>query len=319
MVERIASLPVLLVITFRPEFGPPWTGQAHVTSLVLNRLERAETRAIVDRVAGGRELPAGLLDAIVARTDGVPLFVEELTKAVLEAGLLRPDGDRYVLQDPLPSLTIPSTLQGSLLARLDYLADVRKVAQVAACIGREFDHELLAAVVPLSKDELEEALAQLAKSELIFRRGVAPEATYTFKHALVRDTAYESLLRSGRRELHARIAEILERQRPETADVQPELLAHHYTEAGLAEQAIRYWQRAGARAAELSANLEAVVHLRKALELLGKLPEGAERARRELELQVALGGALISTKGYAAPETGRAYARAHQLCREVGR
>lgn len=172
--------------------------------------------------------------------------------------------------------------------------------------------------MPLSKDELEEALTQLVKSELIFRHGVPPEATYTFKHALVRDTAYESLLRSGRRELHARLAEILERQRPETADVHPELLAHHYTEAGLDEQAIRYWQRAGARAAERSANLKAVIHFRKALELLGKLPEGAERARHELELQVPLGGALISTEGYAAPETGRAYARAHQLCRELG-
>jgi predicted ATPase len=319
VVERVASLPVLLVVTFRPEFGPPWAARhAHVTSLALNRLGRAEARAIVDLVAGGRELPAELLDAIVARTDGVPLFLEELTKAVLEAGLLRDEGDRYVLQGPLPHLAIPSTLHGSLLARLDRVAAVRKVAQVAAAIGREFPHQLLAAVAPLSKGELEEALAELAKAELIFRRGVPPEATYTFKHALVRDAAYESLLRSRRQELHARIAEILERQRPETADVEPELLAHHYTEAGLAEQAIRYWQRAGARAAERSANLEAVVHLRKALELLGKLPEGAERARRELGLQVALGGALISTKGYAAPETGRAYARAHQLCREGG-
>jgi class 3 adenylate cyclase/predicted ATPase len=319
VVERIVSLPVLLVVTFRPEFRPPWAARhPHVTSLPLNRLGPAEARAIVDRVAGGRELPEELLAAIVARTDGVPLFVEELTKAVLEAGLLRDEGDRYVLRVPLPLMAIPDTLHGSLLARLDRLGSVRTVAQTAAAIGREFPHKLLAAVAPLSKDELEEALAQLVKSELISRRGVPPEATYTFKHALVRDAAYESLLRSRRQELHARIAEILERQLPETVDLQPELLAHHYTEAGLAEQAIHYWRRAGARAAERSANLEAVVHLRKGLELLGKLPEGAERARRELGLQVALGGALISTKGYAAPETGQAYARAHQLCGELG-
>jgi predicted ATPase len=300
--DQIAAARVLILLTSRPDQQPALAAHPHVTRLTLNRLGRGGVEAIVARLGGSKQLTREMINTIIARTDGVPLFVEELTKALLETG----------------ESTIPASLHDSLMARLDRIPEVKEVAQIASAIGREFPHKLLAAVAPLSKRELEEALAQLTKSELIFRRGVPPQATYTFKHALVRDAAYESLLRSRRQELHARIAEILERQLPETADVQPELLAHHYTEAGLAEPAIRYWQRAGARAAERSANLEAVVHLRKALELLRKLPEGAERARRELGLQIALGGALISTEGYAAPETGRAYARAHQLCGELG-
>jgi class 3 adenylate cyclase len=239
-VERISSLPVLLVITFRPEFPSPWTGDAHVTTLALSRLGRRHGAELVNRLTGNKELPSAILDQITAHADGVPLFVEELTKAVLESGLLRDAGDQYVLTGPVPPLAIPTTLHASLMARLDRLAPIREVAQIGAAIGREFSYELLAALVPLRESTLQEAMERLVHSELIFCRGTPPNATYTFKHALIRDAAYATLLRSRRQELHARIAKMMEDRFPETVEMHPEILAHHWSQAGLGEKAAFY-------------------------------------------------------------------------------
>jgi predicted ATPase/class 3 adenylate cyclase len=319
LVERVRTLPVLVLVTFRPEFKPPWIGQSHVTSLTLNRLSRKHGVAIVERLTGGKVLPPELERQIVARTDGVPLFVEELTKAVLESGLLREEDDRYVLLGPLPPLAIPATLHDSLTARLDRLVPVKEVAQIGAAIGREFSYELLALIAPLRENELHEALARLEDAELVFRRGTPPHATFAFKHALVRDAAYDSMLRGKRQQVHAAIARVLEERFPETVQTKPEVLAQHYCEAGMAERCIDYRLRAGHRAAELSANVEAVGQLTKGLEVLNTLPESPERDELELTLQSALGMPLIATKGYAAPETGASYARAHELCEQMGR
>ena len=273
LIDGLQDLPVLLIITFRPEFQPRWTLFSHVTALSLSRLDRDQGAAIIDRVAGGKTLPAEVRNQILAKTEGVPLFVEELTKTVLESGLLIDEGDHYVLSGPLPSLAIPSTLQDSLMARLDRLAPVKEVAQIGACIGRVFHHRLLAAVTGYDDARLEGILQQLEKSELVFRRGVPPEATYTFKHALVQDTAYQSLLKSRRQQIHAIIASELEAQFREIAEAEPETLAHHYTAAGLTEQAVAYWLKAGQQALKRSANLEAMAHLGKGLELVASLPD----------------------------------------------
>jgi class 3 adenylate cyclase len=239
-VERVASLHVLLIMTFRPEFQSPWTGEAHVTTLALNRLGRRHGAELVKCLTGNKHLPSAILDQITAHADGVPLFVEELTKAVLESGLLRDAGDRYVSTGPVPPLAIPTTLHASLMARLDRLAPIREVAQIGAAIGREFSYELLAALVPLPESTLQEAVERLVRSELVFCRGRPPNATYTFKHALIRDAAYATLLRSRRQELHARIAQVLEDRFPDTVELHPEILAHHWSQAGLVEKAAFY-------------------------------------------------------------------------------
>jgi predicted ATPase len=251
---------------------------------------------MVSRVAGGKTLPAEVLEQIVARTDGVPLFVEELTKTVLESGLLTDAGDRYEIVAPLPALAIPATLQDSLMARLDRLARDKELAQTAAVIGREFSHALLAAVADRPEPELQTALDRLVSSELVFRRGVSHNATYSFKHALVQDAAYQSLLKSRRRQLHARIARVLKERFPEAAEVEPELLAHHRTEAGFTQQAVDYWHQAGQVAIARSAHAEAIAHLTRGLDLLTRLLDGADHRRRELDLQLALGRALIAAK-----------------------
>jgi predicted ATPase len=243
-VERVHSLPVLLIMTFRPEFQPPWTGQPQVTMLALNRLDRHDRSALVAQIAGGKALPDEVVAQIIDRTDGVPLFIEELTKSVLECGLLRAEDDRYVLDTALPPFAIPSTLHDSLLARLDRLASVRFVARIGAAIGREFPYALLRAVSRLPEDELQTALARLVASELVFQRGVPPDAVYSFKHALVQDAAHSSLLRSSRQQLHAQIGDALETDYPEIIESQPELLAQHYAEAGLAEKSIASWGKA---------------------------------------------------------------------------
>jgi class 3 adenylate cyclase/tetratricopeptide (TPR) repeat protein len=315
IVGRVRDLPALLIVTFRPEFTPPWPSRAHVTQLVLNRLGRQQNAAMVERLSGGKALPCEVVDQIVTRTDGVPLFVEELTKTVLESGLLSDAGDHWKLAGPLPDLAIPATLQDSLMARLDRLASVREVAQIGAVIGREFAHELLAAVSPLSEPQLGAALNQLVQSELIFRCGAPPDATYSFKHALVQDAAYQSLLRSRRQQLHAKIAEMLEARFEGTP---PEVVARHCTEAGLTDKAVGYWHLAGERAMELSAYREAIAHLGRAHELLLTLTAGAERDLRELELQLALGAAWIPAKAYSADEVRRAYESAVELSRRVG-
>jgi class 3 adenylate cyclase/predicted ATPase len=301
--DRIADARVLILVTSRPDNQPQLAGHPHVTRLTLNRLGRAGVEAIVARLAAGRTLSGDVIDAIIARTDGVPLFVEELTKAVLETG----------------KTTIPASLHDSLMARLDRIPEVKEIAQTAACIGRAFDYALLAAIADKPEPALATALDTLTTAELVFRRGVLPDATYTFKHALVQDAAYQSLLKSKRQQLHARIAEALEQRFPDIGETQPEVLAQHLTEAGLAARAIPYWRLAGELAAGRSANVEAIAHLSKGLDLVQTLPDAVERLDEELGLRLAIGGPLIATEGIATPEVERTYSRASALCEQLGR
>jgi class 3 adenylate cyclase/predicted ATPase len=317
-VERVRRPPVLLVVTFRPEFQPPWTGQPQVSVMALNRLDRHDRTALMAHIAGGKALPDAVVAEIADRTDGVPLFIEELTKSVLEGGLLRLERDRYVLDGALPPFSIPTTLHDSLLARLDRSASVRQVAQIGAAIGREFSYPLLRAVSRLSEDELLAAVGRLVASELIFQRGSPPDAVYRFKHALVQDAAHGSLLRSARQQLHAAIAAALEAQSPELMDSQPELLAQHYAEAGLIEKSVAYWGKAGRRSVARSVMAEAAAQFQKALDQLALLPDSPERQRQGLEYCRSLGAALHAVKGSAAPETGHAYTRARELWEELG-
>ncbi|MDX1487677.1 MAG: adenylate/guanylate cyclase domain-containing protein, partial [Acidiferrobacterales bacterium] len=317
-IEQLSFTRLLLLITSRPEFGLPWTAHGHVTSFTLNRFGRRESAALVSKVTKGKTLPHEVLDQIVAKTDGVPLFIEELTKTVLESELLRDAGDHYDLSRPVRAFAIPASVQDSLMARLDRLASGKAVAQFGAVIGREFAYPLLASVSRLPDDELQDALRELTQSELIFCRGTPPDATYNFKHALVQDAAWQSLLKSKRQHYHKRIAEVLEAEFPETASTEPEVLAHHYTEAQLAEPAIDYWQRAGQRANVRSANVEAIAHLTKGLGLLESIPDPVKRAEKELALQMALGLAFLAAKGFGAVEVERTYARARELCEQVG-
>jgi class 3 adenylate cyclase/predicted ATPase len=303
-IERVRSLPVLLIVTFRPEFQPPWSGQSQVTMLSLNRLDRRDRTALVEQIAGGTSLPEDIVAQIAERTDGVPLFVEELTKSVLETGVR--------------AVGIPTTLHDSLMARLDRLSSVRRVAQIGAAIGREFPYALLRTVADLPDNELQTGLGDLVSSELVFQRGAPPDAVYSFKHALVQNAAHGSLLRATRQQLHAQIAEALETDSPELMDTQPELFAQHYAEAGLVEKSAAYWAKAGHRSAARSALAEAAAQFQKALEQLTLLPDTPERRPRELEFQSALGAVLQATKGYAAAETGQAYARAWELWKQLG-
>jgi class 3 adenylate cyclase/tetratricopeptide (TPR) repeat protein len=316
-IDRLQRWPVLLIVTFRPEFAVPWGHYPHVTALALNRLGQSHVVTMIERLTAGKLLPAAVRDEIIAKTDGVPLFVEELTKAVLGSGLLEEVADRYVLRGPLPPLAIPATLHDSLLARLDRLASVREIAQVGAVIGREFSYQLLDAVVPVHDKALEDALDQLSQAELVFPRGTPPDATYIFKHALVQDAAYGSLLRSTRRELHGRIARAITELMPQIVETQPELLAHHYAQAGLIDNAILYGLQAGGRSAARSANEEAIAHYSKALELLAAKPEGAERDRRELELLIGIGVPTMAARGLMAVNVEVIYARARELCDRV--
>lgn len=316
--ERITQLRVLLLITARPEFMPPWPGHAHVTTVSLTRLNRRNGAALIERVTGGKTLPAEVMDQILARTDGVPLFVEELTKTVLETGLLQELDGRYILNRPLPSMAIPTTLHASLMARLDRLAPVREVAQIGAVVGREFSYELLSIVAGLPGRRLEDALAQLVQSELIFCRGEIPRAVYTFKHALVRDAAYSGLLRSRRAGLHATIADAIEQRFPEIVEGQPETVAHHLTEAGLFEKATGYWLQAGKKAAMRSANIEAIAHLERGIEATVHLDNSERKDRLELDFQVALGPCLIATQGPASNKAVATFVRARELCERLG-
>jgi class 3 adenylate cyclase/predicted ATPase len=317
LIDRVATLRVLVIITFRPEFAPPWIGRPHVTMLNLNRLPPRQRAEMIAHVTGGRALPKEIAEQIVDRTDGVPLFVEELTKAVVESGVLVDSGDHYAVMGPVAPLAIPTSLHASLLARLDRLAPTREVAQIGAALGRQFSHELISAVAIMPQQQLHDSLAQLVQAELIFRRGTPPNAEYTFKHALVQDAAYSTLLRNRRQQLHARIAATLESQFPDIVATQPQIMAQHCTEAGLSEEAIVYWHKSGQQAAARSANREAVGHLTKALDVLHALQETPERAAKELALQRLLGTALMATRGHAAPETAAAFGRARELCRTV--
>ena len=317
-VEHVPELRALLLITARPEFTPPWPNYPHLTTISLTRLGRRDGAALVGRVTGGKTLPKEVMDQILAHTDGVPLFIEELTKMVLEGGLLQRAGGAYVLEGPLPPLAIPTTLQASLMARLDRLSLVREVAQIGAVAGRDFHYELLNAVAGLPRERLDDALDQLVRSELVFRRGEIPNAVYTFKHALVRDAAYTGLLKSRRAQMHGAIANVLEQQFPEIVQTQPETLAHHLTEAGLTEKAIGYWLQAGKNAALRSANLEAIAHLQRGIEVTAHLPAGEGKDRSELDLQLVLGPCLSATHGPAASNALATFARARELCERLG-
>src|SRR3990170_4139523 len=313
LVAQVPTAPVFTLFTFRPDFVPPWTRRAHLSHITLNRLTRKKIEVMVEMITESKSLPAEVVQQVVAKTDGIPLFVEELTKMVLESGLLN-----VLVLGRLPPLSIPTSLQDSLMARLDRLGTVKEVAQLGATLGREFTYEILQAVSPLDEKTLQAELGKLVEAELLYQRGLPPESRYFFKHALIQDAAYQSLLKSKRQQYHRKIAQILEERFPETVETEPELLAHHYTEAGLRGEAIAYWHRAGERARQRSANVEAIGHLTKGLELLKTLPDTPERTQQELDLQTTLGPALVATKGYAAPEVEKAYTRARELCQNIG-
>jgi class 3 adenylate cyclase/tetratricopeptide (TPR) repeat protein len=315
--ERLPRLPILMLITSRPGHEPPWTGLPNVSTLGLGRLDRPHVQMIVQQVTGGRALPADVMDQIVTKTDGVPLFVEELTKTVLETGILVEGSDGYQLERPLPLLAIPATLHDSLMARLDRLPPVKEIAQIAAAIGREFSYDLLSAVSGRDEPALNEALAQLEEAELVFRSGEPPVATYSFKHALVRDTAYDSLLKSRRQILHRRIAETLRDRFPATAASEPAVVAHHFTQGGLAGTAAEWWGKAGEQAQGRAAYVEAAAHLTTALHLAEQLTEGPAQRSLRLRVLVAYANVLMVSKGYHAPETVAAFAQASELAARV--
>jgi len=319
IINRLPTLRTLLIITFRPEFAPPWIGHRHVTFPSLGRLPPRESAEMTAQVTGGKVLPKQIADQIIDRTDGVPLFIEELTKAVVESGMLTDAGDHYAAVGPVAPLAIPATLQASLLARLDRMAPTREVAQVGAALGRQFSHELISAVAKMPKKQLDDTLARLVQAELIFRRGSPPDAEYTFKHTLVQEAAYATLLRSRRQQLHASIAATLEDQFPEIVVAHPALLAQHCVEAGLAEKAVVYRLRAGQQALARSAMTEAVAQLQKGLELLAGLEDGRRRHQLELDLQIALISALSGTKGWSAAAVGKTIDRARALAEQIDR
>jgi class 3 adenylate cyclase/predicted ATPase len=315
-VDRIRALGVLLIVTYRPEFEPPWVGQPHVTTLTVNRLGQREIAALIDRVTGNKPLLASIRQDIVERTDGIPLFIEEMTKAVLEASGEK-SAEQAVTSIPAPSLGVPASLHASLMARLDRLGSAKEVAQIGAVIGREFSHALLAAVATKEEAALQAALDGLADAGLLFRQGTPPQATYLFKHGLVQDTAYSTLLRGRRRGLHARIAEVLESQFPEIAESQPELVARHCAEASLIDKSAALWAKAGRRSLERSALVEALTQLNRALEQIATLTATPPLRREQIELQVALITPLMLVKGYASPEARAATERARMLIEQA--
>jgi predicted ATPase len=313
IVDRLAALRALLIITFRPEFTPRWIGRPHVTSIGLSRLPRRQRAEMIMRVTGGKALPPEIAERIIDRTDGVPLFIEELTKAVIESGMLIDAGNRFDARGPVPQLAIPTSLQASLLARLDRLAPVREMAQIGAVLGRSFSHELISIVAAMPQQQVDMALAQLVQAELVYRRGTSADAEYTFKHSLVQDAAYSTMLRGRRQQIHARVATTLESQFSEIAAAQPQLMAHHCAEAGFNEKAIDYRLKAGQQALARSAMTEAVAQLQRGLELLANIPEESRPLQHELDLQIALGRAQMAASGYSAPVVGDTLARARAL------
>jgi class 3 adenylate cyclase/predicted ATPase len=318
LLDQTPTASVLVLLTCRPHFQPAWHHRSYLTEITVNRLFHTQVEQLVNRMTDGKIFPQEVLAQVVEKTDGVPLFVEEITKSLLESGQLQAVDGHYKLTGSFSTFAIPATLHDSLMARLDRLVTPKAVAQYAAVIGRQFSYALLHVVAHVDEVLLQHELGRLVEAEIVYQRGVPPQATYVFKHALIQDAAYQSLLRSTRQQYHQHIAQVLAEQFPETAETQPELLAHHYTEAGLGEQAIDYWQRAGQQALQRSANPEAVQHLTAGLKLLATLPETPARAQQELEIQTALGPALMATKGQAAPEVEQTYARARVLCAQVG-
>jgi class 3 adenylate cyclase/tetratricopeptide (TPR) repeat protein len=318
LMDQGPTARILTLCTFRPQFTSPWPPRAHIAQLTLTRLPRSQIGRMVTAVAGGKALPAEVVQQIVTKSDGVPLFVEEMTKLVLASGLLQEHEDHYTLTGPLPPLAIPATLQDALMARLDQLASAKAVAQLGATLGREFAYELLRAVSPLDELELWRGLVQLVQAEVLYQRGALPQATYLFKHALLQEAAYQSLLKSTRQHYHQRIAEVLAAQFPETTATQPELLARHYTEASLQAQALPYWHQAGQRAMARSAYAEALQHLTTGLEVLATAPETPARHQHELDLLTAFARVLGITKSTAAPELEPVLTRAAALAQQVG-
>jgi len=319
LIDRVKSIPLLVVLTHRPEFQSRWASHGHVISLNLSKLTRAQSSAIVSEVICGKALPAALLEQILAKTDGVPLFVEELTKSILESGELKDAGDRFEYVGAAQSVTIPATLRDSLMARLDRFMPVKAIAQIGAAIGREFSYELIEAVVQRTQGDLDSALQQLTDSGLAFRRGTPPEATYTFKHALVQDAAYDSLLKSRRQELHAKIAWVIEQRFPVTKDTEPVVLAHHYTQAGQPRCAIPLWRKAGETALARMALTDTISHLNRGLDLVSALPRSSERDASELELRILLGAGWTALKGWAAPEVWESLHPALALAKSLQR
>ncbi|HUD87039.1 MAG TPA: adenylate/guanylate cyclase domain-containing protein [Xanthobacteraceae bacterium] len=317
IVDRIRNLRVLLIVTFRPEFEPPWIGRPHVTSLTINRLTQREIDAMIDRVVGNMLLPTNIRHDIIERTDGIPLFVEEMTKAIMEAGS-QSAAEYVVAAVASPASAVPASLHASLMARLDRLGPAKEVAQIGAAIGREFSHALLAAVARRPDAELGSALDRLIAAGLLFRQGVPPHASYLFKHALMQDAAYGTLLRGRREALHARIAEVHEQQFRDLVEVRPELVAHHLARAGFAERAIAFWLKAARNSIGNGAVAEAVAQLQRSLALIGEVLDKGARQRHEIELQIALGNVLMAAKGYSGSETDAAFRRARELCLEAG-
>ena len=318
LVEQGPTTRLLILLPCRPEFQSPWGLRTHLTPIALQRLPQPQVEVMIARVTGGKALPLAVLQHVATKTDGVPLFVEELTKTVLESGLLRETEEAYALTGPLPPLAIPATLHDSLMARLDRLATVKAVAQLGAVLGRTFAYEVLQAVTLLDEASLQQALARLVEAELLYQRGVPPQATYLFKHALIQEAAYQSLLKSTRQQFHQRIAQVLEGQFPASVETQPELVAQHYTAAGCTEHAVVYWQRAGQHASDRSAYVEAISHFTAGIKLLQAMPETPEHTQQALTLYIALGAALLMTKGQAAPEVEQVYRQAQALCQQVG-
>jgi class 3 adenylate cyclase/tetratricopeptide (TPR) repeat protein len=316
VMDRISALNALLIVTYRPEFEPPWIGQPHVTNLTLNRLGQREIAAMINRLTGNKPLLASVKQDIVERTDGIPLFIEEMTKAVLEADG-QEDAERAAASIPTPSLAIPASLHASLMARLDRLGSAKEVAQIGAVIGREFSYALLAAVAGKEEGVLQAALDGLTGAGLLFRQGTPPQATYLFKHGLVQDTAYSTLLRDRRRVLHARIAEVLETQFPEIPESQPELVARHYTEADLIEKSVAFWAKAGRQLLARSALVEAIAQLSRALDQIATLTSTPALRREEIELQVAIISPLMNMKGFSSPEAKAAIERARVLIEQA--
>lgn len=317
LIDRTPTSAIYTLLAYRPAFRPPWDVRTHLTPLALTRLDHTQIDTMVQRITGGKRLPDDVLQQIIDKTDGVPLFVEEMTRTVLESGHVHEVDGHYVLRGTLPTFAIPSTLQDLLMARLDRLVTAKAVAQYAAVIGRQFSYEVLQAISQLDAPTLQRELQRLVEAEILYQQGLSSQAIYTFKHALIQDAAYQSLLKSTRQQVHHRIARVLEAQFPDTVEVHPELVAYHYTEAGLNKTAVGYWQQAGQKAIERRASQEAVSHLTKGLEGLKTVPDTPERTQQELAFQTSLSQALMITRGYATPEVLQAYTRAAELCRQT--
>ena len=317
-IEQTPTAAMLQVVTFRPEFTPPWPQRSHVIPITLNRLERVEVEQLIINLSGNKPFPSEVVEHIVAKADGVPLYVEELTKSIRESGLVTEQADHYALTGSLAEVEIPATLQDTLMSRLDRLPAVRELAQLGAVLGREFAYEMLRNLVEVDEQVLRDGLHQLVAAELLYQRGRPPRARYIFKHALIQDAAYQSLLKRSRQRFHRQVAELLMARYPDLVAAQPELVAHHCGEAGMISEAIDYWGRAGQHAIARSAYTEAIAHLDMALALLDKLPVNKEQNERELPLQTARAGAVLATKGLTAPETAEAYLKARALCEKLG-